>query len=92
MRRYFSLAVGLVVAVALAAPAAADHDRIQFIGEVTFPTGYTLDGVEVGGLSGITWDAAGGVYYAISDDRSQIAPAALLHVDHRRVRRFARRW
>lgn len=70
-----ALAAGLVLVVSLAAPAAADHDRIEFIGEVTFPTGFEVDGVEMGGLSGITWDAGADVYYVLSDDRSQLAPA-----------------
>ena len=70
-----ALVAGLVLVVSVAAPAAADRDRIEFIGEETFPTGYLFDGVEVGGLSGITWDSGAGVYYTLSDDRSQIAPA-----------------
>lgn len=40
-------------------------------GIVTFNTGFAFAGTEVGGLSGITYDANRGVYYAISDDRSQ---------------------
>jgi myo-inositol-hexaphosphate 3-phosphohydrolase len=48
---------------------------IDFLGEVTFPTGLMFDGTQVGGLSGISYDPGRGVYYAISDDRSQINPA-----------------
>jgi myo-inositol-hexaphosphate 3-phosphohydrolase len=47
----------------------------EFIGEVSFPTGYTYAGTEVGGLSGITYDPRKQRYYAISDDRSDIDPA-----------------
>jgi myo-inositol-hexaphosphate 3-phosphohydrolase len=47
----------------------------EFIGEVTFPTGYTYADTEVGGLSGITYDPRKQRYYAISDDRSDIDPA-----------------
>lgn len=43
---------------------------IESLGLVTFPTGYTFAGTEVGGLSGIAYDAQRGVYYALSDDRS----------------------
>jgi myo-inositol-hexaphosphate 3-phosphohydrolase len=50
-------------------------DGLEFLGEVTFPTGEQFDGTEVGGLSGLTFDPGRGVYYAISDDRSQIDPA-----------------
>jgi len=48
---------------------------IEFIGEATFPTGYQFEGTEVGGLSAISYDSGKGVYYALSDDRSQIDPA-----------------
>ncbi|HEY9857997.1 MAG TPA: endonuclease/exonuclease/phosphatase family protein [Candidatus Obscuribacterales bacterium] len=45
--------------------------EIEFLDEVTFPTGFTFKGTQVGGLSGITYDAENQVYYTISDDRSQ---------------------
>ncbi|MBW4491009.1 MAG: esterase-like activity of phytase family protein [Trichocoleus desertorum ATA4-8-CV12] len=48
---------------------------LDFLGEITFPTGFTFEGTQVGGLSGITYDAANQVYYTISDDRSQFDPA-----------------
>lgn len=48
---------------------------IEFLGEVTFPTKTTFKRTEVGGLSGITYDSRKNVYYTISDDRSQKAPA-----------------
>lgn len=57
-----------------------DGDRkkvvsIEMMGEVEFPTGTIFGGTEVGGLSGITYDSKKNVYYALSDDRSQINPA-----------------
>lgn len=48
---------------------------LEFLGEVTIPTGTQFEGTEVGGLSGIDYDRANDLYYAISDDRSQINPA-----------------
>ncbi len=77
MRRLAIVFAGLIMVVGVAAPAtgADGHEGIEFIGEATFPTGYLFEGVEVGGLSGITWDAGDGVYHVLSDDRSQIAPA-----------------
>ena len=48
---------------------------IQFIGEVTFPTGFMFNDTEVGGLSGIVYDADANHYLALSDDRSQINDA-----------------
>jgi 3-phytase/alkaline phosphatase D len=58
----------------------SDPDRltvtdVELLGEVTFDTGFTFSGTEVGGLSGIAYDPENSVYYAISDDRSQINPA-----------------
>jgi 3-phytase len=57
-----------------------DADRtvvagLDFIGETSFATGTVFQGTEVGGLSGITYDAVNDSFYAISDDRSQIDPA-----------------
>ncbi|MEH2090858.1 phytase [Nostoc sp.] len=58
--------------------------NLGFLGQTTFVTGFiptgaagTVNGVQtpVGGLSGVTYDAANNRYYAISDDRSQVAPA-----------------
>ncbi len=48
---------------------------VDFLGEVTFPTKFTFEGTEVGGLSGISYDRFNNVFYSISDDRSQINPA-----------------
>ena len=57
---------------------------IGFLKQTTFVTGFipagaagTVNGVQtpVGGLSGVTYDPVNNRYYAISDDRSQVAPA-----------------
>ena len=45
------------------------------MGEATLPTGSGFENTELGGLSGITYDAQNQVYYAISDDRSQKSAA-----------------
>ncbi|MCF4967012.1 hypothetical protein CV014_07695 [Nostoc sp. CMAA1605] len=67
-----------------ATPAGNTVPEAEFVEQATFPTGFipagtagTVNGVptQVGGLSGVTYDAVNNVYYAISDDRSQIAPA-----------------
>ncbi|BDI15503.1 hypothetical protein ANSO36C_13050 [Nostoc cf. commune SO-36] len=58
--------------------------RAGFLEQTTFVTGFiptgaagTVNGVQtpVGGLSGITYDAANNRYYSVSDDRSQFGPA-----------------
>jgi hypothetical protein len=76
-RSGIALVLALVVAALAAAPAGAKPQlpSLQFRGEVIFPTGFPFAGTTVGGLSSITYDARRGVYYALSDDRSQINPA-----------------
>ncbi|MBD2069025.1 phytase [Leptolyngbya sp. FACHB-671] len=69
-----------LVWVDLATEPAADRNRqtvagVDFLGEVTFPTSLTFEGTQVGGLSGIAYDAANDIYYSIADDRSQFNPA-----------------
>ncbi|MEH2355858.1 phytase [Nostoc sp.] len=58
--------------------------NVRFVGQSTFTTGFipagaagTVNGTPtpLGGLSGVTYDAVNNRYYAISDDRSQVAPA-----------------
>ncbi len=49
--------------------------NIDFLGEVTFSSDTQVKDTKLGGLSGITYDASKKVYYSISDDRSQKAPA-----------------
>ncbi|MFN6535975.1 MAG: esterase-like activity of phytase family protein [Nostoc sp. EkiNYC01] len=50
---------------------AVEISSIKFIGEVTLPKKLIFQKTEVGGLSGITYDAKNNLYYAISDDRGQ---------------------
>lgn len=71
-----SLVGGLTSAFLTAAPSiAATFKNIDFLGEATFATGTQVKETELGGLSGITYDASKNVYYSISDDRSQNDPA-----------------
>lgn len=44
--------------------------NLTFVGESTFNSSTTFGGTTVGGLSGITYDAANNRYYAISDSRN----------------------
>lgn len=52
---------------------AVEVSSIEFIGEATLPKGLIFQKTEVGGLSGITYDAKNNLYYAISDDRGKKA-------------------
>lgn len=54
---------------------AVEISSIEFIGEATLPKNFIFQKTEFGGLSGITYDAKNDLYYAISDDRGEKAPA-----------------
>ncbi|BAZ11824.1 phytase [Calothrix sp. NIES-4071] len=58
--------------------------NIDFLGQTIIPTGFIPEGTAgtvngrptpLGGLSGVTYDAANNRFYVISDDRSQFGPA-----------------
>lgn len=72
MNKFFALAAA---ALTLVTPAVAQEFKVELLGSITLPTGLMLDGVEFGGISGLDYDPAQDIYYAISDDRSQKAPA-----------------
>jgi 3-phytase/alkaline phosphatase D len=72
------LAIGSARAPRVSADARADKVTLagyELIGTLNFPTGYQFAGTQLGGLSSITYDASRGVYYALSDDQSQLNPA-----------------
>ena len=48
---------------------------IDYIGEYQIPWNFQVKDTPVGGLSGLTYDRQQDLYYAISDDRSDKAPA-----------------
>jgi hypothetical protein len=48
---------------------------LDFLGEYRLPTESQLEETRIGGLSGLTYDRTQNQFYAISDDRSQYAPA-----------------
>jgi len=67
------LAFSLTAAIAYAKPdkdVEKDVGALEYLGMVSFNTETYFQGTKVGGLSGITYDASRGVYYAVSDDRS----------------------
>lgn len=59
----------------VAAPNQPPRTRLRLIGESRFAHRLQFQGTTVGGLSGIDYDAASGLYYLISDDGSSINPA-----------------
>ena len=79
-RLLVTVAAALATAVVLVSPAGAADPRahtpeLQFLGQAIVPTGTTFAGTPVGGLSSITYDSARGLFYSLSDDQSQFAPA-----------------
>jgi hypothetical protein len=48
---------------------------IEYIGEYQLPKGLQVQDTPVGGLSGLTYDRQHDLFYAISDDRGEKAPA-----------------
>jgi hypothetical protein len=48
---------------------------IDFIGSASFPTSFSFQKTPMGGFSGITYDSQKQLFYTISDDRSDKAPA-----------------
>ena len=69
------VATGTVLAPAGAVSPKAHTPALQFLGEARIPAGFTFQGTVVGGLSSITYDTQRGVYYALSDDRSELSPS-----------------
>jgi hypothetical protein len=76
------LALAALLALALAggssAPAAPERGpspALEFLGQAIVPTGTQFEGTEVGGLSGIAYDADRNLFYSLSDDPSQFDPA-----------------
>ncbi|MEJ5022565.1 esterase-like activity of phytase family protein [Ochrobactrum vermis] len=66
--------VALFVTLATGA-VAQELQKPELIGAFTLPTGLKISGTEFGGISGLDYDPRDNVYYAISDDRSEKAPA-----------------
>lgn len=54
---------------------------LSYLGTYEIATGFMENDVEVGGLSGIDFDPSTGRYIAISDDRSEKAPARFYDLD-----------
>lgn len=82
MRRQKWVLVAMAAALATAggvlsvgASGGSKPPALEFLGQAIVPTGTTYAGTVVGGLSSVTYDAARGVFYVLSDDQSQLNPA-----------------
>jgi 3-phytase len=73
--RAFCASLFAVLALLLGRSASAQEVPLQFLGEFDIPNGaIEFEGTPVGGLSGLAFDARRNVYYAICDDRGDLAP------------------
>lgn len=75
-----ALLIGVSLAVLTSAAIAQEANTLgtpALLGEIVLPTGLKIATVEFGGISGLDYNAASDTFYAISDDRSQRAPARL---------------
>jgi hypothetical protein len=64
-------------------PAEGPVTSLTLVGRTVLPRGLEHGGTRVGGLSGLAFDEAAGVFWAISDDRGQFGPvrAYALRID-----------
>jgi len=75
MGRSSRLAILIFAAAALCRPAGASAPvELELLGSARLPTGLEVDGLEVGGLSGLAWDPSRGLWIAVSDDRGVADP------------------
>lgn len=65
-----SLVLCLTCLLSFSAMADESAIRLEFVSAITLPKDLVVDGQKVGGLSGLAYDAAANVYYAIDDDYS----------------------
>lgn len=72
---YFGIAILItIILIIFFSTNSVEISSVDFIGEATLPKGISFQKTEIGGLSGITYDAKNDLYYAVSDDRGQKAP------------------
>jgi hypothetical protein len=73
-----STLIGLMLALAAVFwpwSVGAQQSPLRIVGHYSFESGRTAFETTLGGLSGLAYDAKRGVYYAVSDDRSENQPA-----------------
>ena len=72
MLRHTVLATAIILGV-LASASAAEFG-LQLLAETALPGDLEVDGILVGGLSGLTYDPGCNLYYVVSDDRGRYGP------------------
>lgn len=73
-------AVAVVVALALTGLLPPSAGPLRYLGSTSIPTGeWTFGTMPVGGISGLAYDPATGVTYAVSDDRGETGTPGRLY-------------
>jgi hypothetical protein len=70
-----SLALAACTASPIPVLGGAGRPRLRLLGEGLLPHRLSFKGTTVGGLSGLDFDAASGIWAVLSDDRSDLQPA-----------------
>ena len=78
-----SVLLGLALGLAGCAPrglggavsGATPSGRLRLLGEARLPHRLGFKGTILGGISGVDYDPAAGLWYLLSDDRSEVSPA-----------------
>jgi hypothetical protein len=76
----YAVTTAAVLATATEPTSHADAAAMQYLGQWQLPHEAFIGGTRIGGLSGISYDAQRGVYYAISDDKSTFGKVRLYTV------------
>jgi 3-phytase len=71
----------LFMVLAASADAWAAPFKLRYIDDISIPTGFTFQNIQIGGLSSLTYDPKIGKYLSLSDDRSQFGPARFYVLD-----------
>ncbi|MCO6497296.1 MAG: esterase-like activity of phytase family protein [Chitinophagaceae bacterium] len=69
------LFIAIILLVLQSATAQKGGYQLKFLQEYILPNNTVFENTKVGGLSGIDYDSASGLYYSICDDGSDLAPA-----------------
>ena len=69
--------------VSLLAASPAEAISLRFLGDLNLKTGTKADGTDFGGISGLAYDRARDVVYAISDDKGDLQPPRYYTISYR---------
>jgi endonuclease/exonuclease/phosphatase family metal-dependent hydrolase len=77
--------ITLAITVCALGSASAAEFGLQLLAETSLPGDLEVDGILVGGLSGLTYDQGCDLYYVVSDDRGRYGPPRFFTLTINRV-------